>query len=89
MFPNFLQLISRRSAPEYEQDFLREVRPVRRRVRSRKVDRLFIVAWALIALKSAIVIWAIQRYHIPFSPLWVIVPTVAFAGLCTLVYYRR
>jgi hypothetical protein len=89
VFPNFLQLISRRAAPEYEQDFLHEVRPVRKRVRNPRVERLLALAWVLIALKSALVIWAVERYHIPFNPLWVIVPTVAFAGLCTLVYCRR
>jgi uncharacterized membrane protein len=43
----------------------------------------------LIALKSWLVIWAVAKYHVPIHPLWVIVPTVLFALLCTLVYLLR
>ena len=87
MFANLLQLISRRESPGYEQGFIRETRP--RRVRNPRMERLIILGWVLIALKSALVLWAVPHYHIPFSPYWVIVPTLVFAALCTAVYLRR
>jgi hypothetical protein len=89
VFANLLQLISRRESPSYEQGFLRETPPRRKRVRNPGIERLFIFAWILIALKSAFVLWAVPHYHIPFSPYWVILPTFLFAGLCTAVYFRR
>ena len=49
-----------------------------RRIRNPRIERLFIIAWILIAIKSVVVVWAVGHYHIPFSPLWVIVPTVVF-----------
>jgi hypothetical protein len=52
--------------------------------------RLIIGGWILIAIKSAVVWWACRHYALPFHPLWVIAPTVAFAALCTGVYlYAR
>lgn len=89
MFSNLLQLIARRPSPDYEQGFVHEVRTVPRRVRNRRIERLFFLAWVLIAIKSAVVLWAVPHYHIPFSPFWVIGPTVIFAALCTAVYWRR
>ena len=89
MFPNLLQLISRRPAPEYEQGFVQEVSITPRRIRNPRIERLFLYGWILIVIKSVFVVWATGRYHIPFSPLWVIVPTVIFAALCTAVYFRR
>jgi hypothetical protein len=89
MFPNLFQLISRRPPPDYELGFVEEVKTVRRRARNPRIERLFLIAWILIAFKSAFVIWAVDHYHIPFNALWVIVPTVVFAGLCTVVYFRR
>jgi hypothetical protein len=89
VFANLLQLISRREPPSYEQGFLRETQPRPKRARNPRIERLFVLAWVLIALKSAFVLWAVPHYHIPFSPYWVIVPTLLFAGLCTAVYFRR
>jgi hypothetical protein len=89
VFANLLQLISRRESPDYEQGFLREIPAKQRRVRNPGIERLFLFAWILIALKSAFVLWAVPHYHIPFSPYWVIVPTLFFAALCTAVYFRR
>jgi hypothetical protein len=89
VFPNLLQLISRRPAPDYEQGFVLETRTRRPRVRNPRIERLFLLGWILIALKSAFVLWAVPHYHIPFSPYWVILPTLMFASLCTAVYFRR
>jgi hypothetical protein len=89
VFPNLLQLISRRPAPDYDRGFVLEVRPKARRVRNPRIERLFVIGWALIALKTAFVLWAVPHYHIPFSPYWVVVPTLIFATLCTAIYLRR
>jgi len=40
----------------------------------------------LIVVKSIFVWWACAHYALPFHPLWVIAPTVAFAALCNGVY---
>ena len=89
MFPNLLQLISRRPSPDYDQGFLVDPPRRARRVPNPRIDRLFMLGWVLIALKTVFVLWAVPHYHIPFSPYWVVVPTVIFAALCTAVYYRR
>jgi hypothetical protein len=55
--------------------------------RRRKMDNVIVFCWGLIVAKSVFVIWAVHRYQIPFSPLWVVVPTILFATLATGVYY--
>jgi hypothetical protein len=89
VFANFLRFISRRSAPGYDRNFVEEVRAPARRVRNRKIDLLFGVGWILIALKSWFAIWAVPRNHIPFSAMWVVIPTIIFAALCTALYYWK
>jgi hypothetical protein len=89
VFPNLFPLISRRAAPDYDRVFVVEVRTTTRRVRNPRLERLLVIAWVLIALKTAFVLWAVPHYHIPFSPYWVVVPTLLFAALCTAVYLRR
>jgi len=89
MFTNLLQLISRRRGTGYDRQFVQEVRVARARARNRKIDRLFVLGWILIFLKSAFVMWAVPHYHIPFNAMWVVIPTLIFAALCTVVYYGR
>lgn len=90
MFANFLNLFSRRHPPEaYETEFVREVAVGGRPPRRRAVERLIWICWVLIALKCAAVVWCVRHYRIPFNPLWVVAPTLAFAALCTGVYYLR
>jgi uncharacterized membrane protein YgcG len=89
MFANLLQLISRRAPPDYERGFVKEVQVKNPIPRNRRLERLILACWVLIALKSAVVVWAVRHYHVPFSPLWVIAPTVVFAILGTWVYWVR
>lgn len=42
-----------------------------------------IVAWVLIAAKCAVVWRAIDYWHMPFHPMWIVAPTVVFAALAT------
>jgi len=88
MFPNFFSS-SRRPAPEYERSFVREVTVKAPPPRNRRLEALIVLGWVLIALKSVVVVWAVRHYRIPFNPLWVIAPTVAFALLITYVYWKR
>lgn len=89
MLSNLIQLISRRPPAGFDHGFIKhvEVSP-RRRVRSRKMDRLILFGWLLIAVKSGLIVWAVREYRVPVDPLWVIAPTVLFALVCTLVYFR-
>jgi hypothetical protein len=89
MFPNFLNLISRRMQPGYDREFVKRVEVKEKAPRNRRLERLIWICWGLIAVKCVVVVWAVRHYAIPFSPLWVIAPTVAFAALCTAVYYWR
>lgn len=89
MIPNLLRLISRRVSSDYDRHFVQEVRVTRPRARNPKVDRLFLIVWVLIVIKCAGVMWAVPHYHIPFSAMWVVLPTIIFAAVCTAVYYRR
>lgn len=91
MFANLLQLITRRppAAHAYDLAFVKEVHVRRHRTRRPDVERVLLVCWVLIAIKCWVVIWAVEKYHVPIDPLWVIVPTLLFALLCTAVYFLR
>jgi hypothetical protein len=89
MFADLTRLISRRPPAEYEGRFVRAVSVRGRQPRNRRVERFILFCWALILLKSVAVVWLFHRYSVPVNPLWVIAPTFAFAGLCTLVYLLR
>ncbi|MDE3083802.1 MAG: hypothetical protein KGJ37_01105 [Verrucomicrobiota bacterium] len=83
------QLLSRKRPHGYENAFVEKVTVTRRTRRSRRVEQLLIIGWVLIGIKSVLVVWTIRHWHVPFNPLWVIAPTVAFAALCTAVYLWR
>ena len=44
------------------------------------------VAWVLIAAKCGVVWWAMIHWRIPFHPLWIVAPTIVFAGIATLLW---
>jgi hypothetical protein len=48
-----------------------------------------VAGWVLIALKCTLIWWAITAYAVPIDPLWLVVPTVAFALLATGLYLWR
>jgi len=90
MFPNLVQLVTRRPLPGYDRGFVEEVRIVPKvRARHPRVEKLLLACWLLIAGKCTLVIWLINKYHMAFSPWWVNGPTVAFALMCTAIYFRR
>ena len=43
------------------------------------------IGWALIIAKCLAVPWVINHWQIPVDPGWVIVPTLMFAALVTLL----
>jgi hypothetical protein len=69
--------------------FIEDVKVTRLGRRNRHIELIFIVCWILIAVKCVFVAWAVQHYRMPFSPMWVIGPTVAFAALATAIYFFR
>jgi hypothetical protein len=89
MFANFLELFGRRPDADYERAFVKEVDVAQKTAPSPRLERIIWVSWVLIAIKSGLVWWACARYAVPINPLWVIVPTVLMAALCTVIYYAR
>jgi hypothetical protein len=80
----------RRDPDEIESPLIQETRVEHpREPRSRKLELVLAVCWVLVIAKCAFVYWACLRYEVPISPWWIIGPTLAFASLCTLVYWRR
>jgi len=53
----------------------------------RRIETLIGVCWGLIVLKTFVVVWAVHHYAMPFSPMWVIAPTVTMAFIATSAYY--
>jgi hypothetical protein len=89
MFANLLRPTPRRTPLDYERGFVESVHIPGRAPGDRRTERLLAICWIVIGLKCALVAWAIPHYHVPFSPLWVILPTVFFAGTVTMVYLWR
>jgi hypothetical protein len=89
MFADLIRLISRRPPVDYERGFVREVSVSDRQPRNRRVERVLVIGWAVIVVKSFAVVWLFNRYHVPVNPLWVIAPTFIFAALCTVIYLVR
>jgi hypothetical protein len=91
MFAPLSRFSSRRPDPdEIDAAFVRGVRIEHpREPRSRRLELVLAICWVLVIAKCVTVHWACRTYAVPFNPWWLIGPTLAFAGLCTLVYWRR
>ena len=89
MFANLLQLITRRSGPDYERSFVQDVHIKQRSPRNRRIERVILAGWVLILGKSVLVLWLVDKYHLGFNANWIIMPTVISALLCTAVYFFR
>jgi hypothetical protein len=44
------------------------------------------VAWVLIVVKCILVWWSIGHWQVPIHPLWIVAPTLIFAGLASLLW---
>ena len=89
MIPNLFQLISRRPSAELEHGFVQDVHVSRQSPRDLRTERIILIGWVLILMKSFLMIWLVDKYHLAFNANWVIVPTVIAALLCTGVYFLR
>jgi hypothetical protein len=89
MFANFLELFGRKPDANYERAFIKEVDVVQKTAPNPRLERLIWISWILIAIKCLLVWWACSKYAVPINPLWVIMPTVFMAALCTGIYYAR
>ena len=91
MFAPLSRFFARRPDPhEVDRAFVRELRIEQpREPRSRRLELILAVCWVLVIAKSAAIYWACHHYAVPVSPWWVILPTLFFAGVCTLLYWRR
>jgi hypothetical protein len=52
----------------------------------RRVRWFMAAAWVLVAVKCTLVWWAMIHWSVPFHPLWIVGPTLAFAALATAVW---
>lgn len=92
MFTSFTQWIARRPATggAYTGAFVSGVEVEEPRApRDRRMMIFLFVCWVLIAVKHIAVIWAVQRYHMPFHPLIVNFPTWLLGTVATTLYFRR
>ena len=40
-----------------------------------------------ILVKCALVWWAMVHWHVPFHPAWIVLPTLLFAALATMLWF--
>jgi hypothetical protein len=91
MFAPLTRFLARRPDPaETDHVFVRALRVEHpREPRSRRSEWFLGLGWVLIVGKCLAIHWAIHTYTIPIHPGWLIIPTLAFAVLCTWIYWRR
>ena len=87
VFTRLMEICTPRRGSDYERQFVREVKITRPSVNRAKSLVFTTAAWIILGLKCWAVIWAIRYYQIPVNPLWVTLPTLFFAGLCTALYF--
>ncbi len=89
MLTTLVHLLAHRPSAQYERAFVRQVEVTDQIARNLWVERLILAGWLVIVVKCFVVIWAIDHWNVPFSPYWIIIPTVLMGALCTAVYYWR
>ena len=81
---------SRTSPDQPAQDQVNgSLQPQPREPRSPHAEKWIAAGWVLILVKCAVLWWAINAYNVPIHPLWLVVPTLAFAALATALYIWR
>ena len=92
MFAPLSRFFRRPDPAEADRAFIAELRVSHpREPRSRRSEWVLLVGWILVLAKCAAVWWLCRLYpdRIKFGPGWIIVPSLMFATLCTVVYWRR
>jgi len=88
MFANLLS--SRRSTGlNSGTEFVQAVQVNRRIGRNLWSEKLIVIGWFLIGLKTWGTFWLVENYAMPFNPWWIVLPTYFTAAICTWVYWRR
>lgn len=83
---SYFQRIRAQDPAGYENEFVRGLRVVRSEKRPRSALGPILWVWTGIAIKCAIVTWAIGHYGVPVLPFWVTAPTVVFGAICSIIY---
>ena len=52
----------------------------------RRVRWIMAVLWTVIVAKSIVVWWAVGYWQMSFHPLWIVAPTIVFAGLASVIW---
>ena len=90
MFASFLHLLARRPAADTNHDpFVTSVVVRDNDARNPRVERVIFICWVLIAVKHVAIIWACERYPVPFHQLWINFPTWLLGALATAIYLSR
>lgn len=92
MFAPLSHFFHRKADPsENERVFIEAVRIRQpREPRSRRSELVLLGGWILIGVKSISVWWLCHAYpEVKVNAWWVIGPTLLFASLCTVLYWRR
>ena len=90
MFASFLHLLARRPAADTNHDpFVTSVVVRDNDARNPRVERVIFICWVLIAVKHVAIIWACERYPVPFHQLWINFPTWLLGALATGIYFWR
>jgi len=89
MFANLLQFFAGRDPDDFDRKFIEEVRVRRPVPASPNAEKIILLCWGLIAVKHVLVIWAVDRYAVPFHQLWVNFPTFLLGLVATWAYYAR
>lgn len=51
-----------------------------------RMRRFLGMAWIAILAKCVLVWWAIGHWQVPFHPAWIVMPTLLFAALATVLW---
>jgi hypothetical protein len=52
----------------------------------RRVRWFMAIAWVAILVKCVLVWWAMGHWHVPYHPMWIVGPTLAFAALASALW---
>ena len=54
-----------------------------------RMNWFMLAIWALILAKCSLIWWAMIRWQVPMHPAWIVVPTLMFAALATVLWFAR
>ena len=54
--------------------------------RKKRIEMVIGICWGIFVLKTFVVVWLVNHYNMPFSPMWIVAPTVSMAFIATAMY---